>query len=356
MNRKRSKVSPTKPINTRVLRDFLSGQQYVGVGKKNRDTQDANQIAAFTPSLAFLKQSSPATREPQAPRFKFPNYFPNYPTIVYLYNQVGNYTMGSPFPEYTVPFSDPVSGTSSIVVQALASPKDGLISLAFNGGNFFAGSGYLYATYPMPERWIGGDAVSSQASLYQAYRLPKLVARSGTYVVNGNLSNPCRGAIDNSQETLFNDLQLLPGLINSPGSGLVAASGVFTLTVTTIDENWQIIASISNDVVFLEAAFNRIVPGSGQYSMRNLLGVNWLFNTSSPVSLVVNLSASKQDVALIVEANVRVVGLRAGVNDPGAGFVSSSFQNVGVGSGVSPVNQYFPSPFKLNNIEAILVD
>jgi hypothetical protein len=334
------------------VRDFLSGQQYAAVRKKYRDTPNANQLASFAPSLAFLKRSSSPTGERKTSRLRFPAYPKG---LVYLYNQVGNYTMGSPFPEYTLSFSDPVRGTTGAVVEALASPADGLISLAFCGGNFFLGANYLYGTAPMPERWLGGDAVSSQASLYQANMLPKFTARSGTYVVTGNLSNPCRGAIDNSQETLFNDLQLLPGLITSPANGFVGATGSFGLTATTVDEDWQIIASASSRAVFLEAAFNRIVPGSGQYSMSNLLSVSWLFNSSAPLSLSVGLGASKRDFSLIVEAEVHVMGERAGVDDPGAGFVSASFQNIGKGSGVTPVNQYFASPFKLENIEALLL-
>lgn len=351
MSRKISKVGLKKTIDTRRVRDFILGRRYSALRQKNRDKQGMNQLAALAPSLAFLKQHSAETPERKSLRYKFTRYPKG---VVYLYNQVGNYTMGSPFPEYTLSFADPVRHASGVVVEALASPKDGLISLAFTGGNFFVGNNALYGTSPMPERWIFGDAVSSQASLYQANSVAP--ARNGTYVVTGNLSNPCRGAINNSQETLFNILQLLPGLINSPANGFVGATGVFTLTVSSVDDNWQIIASASQQVIFLEAAFNRNVPGSGQYSMSNLLGLSWLFNTSAPVSLSVNLSASKKDIALIVEANVRVIGARAGVNDPGAGFVSASFQNIGVGSGVSPVNQYFSSPFKLDNVEAILID
>jgi hypothetical protein len=328
-----------------AIRKLLSSEEYAAA-RRDRNDQDAFQLARLSPSFDFLDQSSAGKFSPSPQSIR----------IKYLYNQAGGYTYGKPFPEYALQYTDPVGKTTGVIVQALASPKDGLISLAFEGGNTLGGDGSLLRNDPMPEKSIAGDMVSSEASIFQVNNVAEIAARRGKYFVTANLSNPCRGP-NATQETLFNILQLVPGLMTAPLNGYVGAYGVFTLNVTTVTADGSQVATASNQVTFLQTGFDRLVPGAGWASgPPNSLGTTWLFTSGAPLSLTTRLDASHSDVSLVVEANVRVAGLRGGFNSPGGGFVSASFQNIGKNSGVSPVNQYFSSPFTLNNIEAKFVE
>lgn len=286
--------------------------------------------------------------------------------VQFLFFHQGNYSFGTPDPEY---FDQPpynyLKGIGSTTVEEYADPLTGLISIGFVGGNFFNAAGGVFSTSPMPEQFnylIPCDGVSVAASIYQVADISNINEKTRLSITAG-LQCPVRNSDPNDTNESVNGVYAIyPGLASSAMSGLVCVTGYFNLTVSSA-LNGQIVKSNTNTAVLLQRMMNNS-GGPGSYGAYfNILADECVFIDPSTVDQTIYLSTDFQlglpeADQLIVEAQVRLVGLRAGHGDPGAGFVGAKFQNVPDYKHVTPIDIGFygyACPFQVVNIGAFFV-
>ena len=249
-----------------------------------------------------------------------------------LFFHFGNYAFGSPNPQvYDQTPNNYYTGLGSTTVAEYADPLTGLISVGFAGGDFRNGAGGIFSRSPITETFGGlFDGIAASASVYQLADLSALPSRSRVSVFAG-LQCPVRHSDPNAPDKSFEGLfELFPGLPTSALSGFVCAYGYFNLRVTATKGS-QVVASNSNTSVLFSLAYNNAQSGPGSYgSAFQTLWDDCVFIAPQTVNETIELETPlliRFGDRLICQAEVRIVGLRGGIADPGAGYLGAKFQN-----------------------------
>jgi hypothetical protein len=278
----------------------------------------------------------------------------------YLFLHQGNFSFGVPDPQFfsaTTPsdFTYFYPKVGSTQIAEYADPLQGYVSLAMIGGDFHAADGSMFSASPMPQVFEGMfDGISASASVFQTADISAIKQKTNIIAVS-SIRCPI-----NSGLPLQNLTDLIPiqaGVSSSAMSGLVHVAAQFILTVSSTP-NGKTVSSNTNTTVLMGLAYNCTAP---DYSSYNLLWDECVFTAPETMNETTHLATTFQIggmVAdqLIVEAGIRLVGLRGGINDPGAGWIGAQFANyntpqvkeVAIGS------EGFKCPFQILSIGALI--
>lgn len=278
-----------------------------------------------------------------------------------LFVHRGGYTFGAPNPEY---FNQPphslIEGIGSTTVEEYADPLIGLISLGFVGGNQFYTQGGLMMSSPLPEHFRGVvpfDGVSVAASIYDVADITN-IKKNTNLSIEALLYCPVRNSNPNNLEDSVSGLYALyPGLATAPLSGFVTVRGYFDLTVSSV-LNGRVMNTSTNTLFLLQRSRNNGTgPGNfGAYFKTLVDDCVFIVPTTvgNTVGLTTNIHITTAD-HLIIQAQVRLQGLRAGNNNPGAGYVGAMFQSISKQVTNVDIGAFgYPCPFQVSSIAAFI--
>jgi hypothetical protein len=288
-------------------------------------------------------RKKPAERRAPVPMSNLPLILP--PSLLEHYADVlffhlGNYSAGTPNPQlYDHTPVNPLTGLGSTTVAEYADPLTGLISVGFAGGIFRNAVGGVFSKSPITETFGGCDGISAAASILQTADVSSLPRRSRVTIL-ACLQCPVRNSDPTDPDQSFEGLfELFPGLSSAALSGLVYAYGYVTLTVTATKGS-RIVASNSTAVSLFKLAYRNAPSPPAAYgtAFEKLLD-ECIFITpptlNETIELETPLMLRSEADHLICQAEVRIVGVRGGIGDPGAGYIAAKFQD---GPPVTPVN------------------
>jgi hypothetical protein len=251
-----------------------------------------------------------------------------------LFYHTGNYGFATPNPQvFTQTPNNYLKGIGSTTIAEYADPLTGSISLGFAGGDFRNNAGGIFSASPMTEQWkfpVPHDGISVSASIYQLADISNLAKNTGLIVAAG-LQCPVRNSNPNDPDQSFEGLfDFTPGLASSALSGLVSVEGYFSLTVSS-SSNGQMVNSATNTAtVFRYGLISINGPGGYGGLDYKLVYDECVFTAPETVDQTVYLNTPLTIGTadqLIVEVQVRLVGIRGGIADPGAGFLGVKFQD-----------------------------
>jgi len=237
------------------------------------------------------------------------------------------YSSGDPYPEKTTSSSKRLRGV--INTEALGNPATGHLSVGVYGGRL-TGAGFpdpnkktpAEYLYPMPERWLLGDAISSAAAVLQYVPIPRLPQFKRRYTLFAEvdfgwdpiLPAPSEGISDLLQECLLN----VPGDPHTATmSGFVAVTAYFE-AVVTLCAGSNILHSNTMTRNILSVGID---GESWDSAKRQYLFRDWAFEGDHTriIPVPVSIALDPRADLLIVEAKAHLYGLRAGITDPAGG-------------------------------------
>jgi hypothetical protein len=322
--------------------------------RKLREEQSMKARIAGLEALANkIRGNSGGSPESTAKRERFPR--PPAPRVIFSHGPP--YTGGSPNPELTV--RELASEPNVINVEGFGDPRRGLLSVGIFGGNLDEsayGGTFQKTTFPLPDRWYFGDAISTSASVFQAgevrqnSREPLIGEAEIAWDAMPHLQEPTL------QQYLDDCLNYDPGAASSALEGFVGFSASIEVAVTLF-AGTQIIATDSNVESILTLTVNAYKTGEGDYVMNNqYLMREWAFEPDVTRTIYVAASVPFDDRAdqVVVEAAVHLIGARGGVSDPNAGWLQANF--IALGEGATPlVGQAMAAPFAVRKLSASLL-
>jgi len=279
------------------------------------------------------------------------------PAVLLLFLHTGNYTFATPNPQVftlTPPVGNPYKGITQTTLAEYADALTGSISLGFAGGDFRYTTGAVEFSSQLPETFGQTDGIAATGSVFEVADISAL-AQPAELIVSASLLCPVRNDPALGPYGDFDGLfDSFPGLNSSAMRGLVDITAYFYLTVSALKDG-IILTSASTFSVLLGKALvaqgktTAWVPVSAQdFCIFIEPGV-----VNQTVYLDVPITVSGAD-QLVVEAQVRLVGMRGGVSDPGAGWLGVSFQG-NLYHPVTPVDiglLGYPCPFTVTSIAA----
>jgi hypothetical protein len=277
--------------------------------------------------------------------------------LVTLFLHAGNYTFATPNPQVftqTPAVGNPYKGITQTTLAEYADALTGSISLGFAGGDFRFTTGAVEYSSPLPEIFGQTDGITATGSVFEVADISALV-QPVKLIASASLQCPVRNDPALGIYGDFNGLfDSFPGLNSSAMRGLIDISAYFYLTVSALKDGATLTSTSTFSVLFGKALAAQTkttawVPVSVQdFCIFTEPGVE---NKTVHLDLPITVSGADQ---LVVEAQVRLVGMRGGVNDPGAGWLGVSFQGNPYHP-VTPVNLGllgYPCPFTVTSIAA----
>jgi hypothetical protein len=252
----------------------------------------------------------------------------------WLFFQAGNYALALPHPEtFWQSPGDYYKGVGSTQIEAYADNVSGEISLGFVGGDFRYGTGSIFMKSPMTQTFPGLlplDGISTSASLFAVAKVPANHWNVASAGISVGLSCPVRNSDPNNVNQSVNGLYALdPGLASSALSGLVTATGFLNVTATTLSQG-AVVSSNSSTTILLSRMMTQ-GPGSFESNVQ-LVQDDCVFIEPSlqdqTIEALSNITLDGPADTLVVEAEVRLIGARGGIGDPGAGFIGAKLQSV----------------------------
>ncbi|GEM_PF-5245962 len=268
------------------------------------------------------------------------------------------FTSGNPDPQYTARTDGTAEG-AYFNIEARGNPLQGFLSAGVSGG-VWRNADWTGETFysELPDRWIGGDAISARASILQAADLPQRlgsqIAVSAWVYWNPVYPNWAEGGFGTTN-LIYDAFYMEPGLPNAPVNGLVGVSASLELSVSLVSGEQEVLnASTATNVL--------CVGANAEYygNVDDKVEAPFLFfdfiaagNPWQLIPLSVTLPANAEADQMVVEVSLNVSGCRAGVNDPNAGNVLIAFQDLYYG--VLPVGfkPSSPNSFAIQRIVAI---
>jgi hypothetical protein len=278
---------------------------------------------------------------------------PNANKTVY-FEKFAPFTGGQPDPDQRI------MSATGLVREAFGDPVRGQLSLGVSGGRVTDG-GFGQATsttyLDMPDRWLLGDAISANASIYEVIDVPKGTLANSLITVGAQFAwRPEEGQGRPISQWLDTCLTYAPGAASSAGSGFVGVTVTFELALTAV-VNSEIVSSSSIVQNILSLGVNSQFPGNPPNGNTNeFLFRDWAFepdpNRTIDLSVAAHAGSATQ---IVVEASALLIGLRAGVNDPAGGAINAAFAAVGEGTVVTGAEPSFFCPFAVNIISGHFV-
>lgn len=262
------------------------------------------------------------------------------------------YSGGEPDPEYRF------NATTGQIQQTgpgisefrLGNARTGRISLGA-----FGGISFLYDVFtPLTGSWLLGDATAVSASIFETLQIDNVSwpRKATTLACVVEMSNPASLSEFGESGTLI----CTPGRSGSVFGGFVGVSGALDVTATLFSKG-AILVSQSASVMFLELAVNAQKPGTGEALVDPdmFLSCAWLFDSApgrtirAAVSLPLDIPADRLVIkpTVVIEATVRIIGARGGVNDPLGGEFAFDFADSADGAdplGFSSAEAFFSIP------------
>ena len=283
--------------------------------------------------------------------------------VTKVFEQIGSYTQGTPNPEllWNTITGQTTTDIMNTYVQALADPTSGQISLSVLGGNHFDAFGIVADSAPMPDRWVGGDAITTYGTETYIYDLPagqkiggKVLSVAATFYSPNDDWAPIANNADptDALSGIYGCFSLEPGQPGSPGSGFVAATANIDLRVTLMSDS-GIVTSGEDGLTVFQAGRTRSIPG-GDNGEVNVLYQEWLLaKPGQSQALNVSLPYSEGIRQIAVDAEVSIGGYRMGVGDPHAGGVAIAFQADGTNHDFHYAPE-FACPFIVTLVDAVV--
>ena len=280
--------------------------------------------------------------------------------VTTLFDGAWPYTSGSPYPETRIRTR---GSPSNVNIEALADASLGRISVGVCGGRL-AGGGFGSSSHKpvyleMPDRWSGGDAINSSASILQTVVIPNTQSAGSQIVVGVDLGwNPIVSANGDHDPSHYLDGCLLynPGLNGSALSGFVGVSVNLELAVTQSSATGLLTSSVADQNV-LNLGINTVSHGAvDDEPAAPFLFRDWAFEPDPTriISLTAGAPLASGATQVIVEVTVRLAGMRGGVNDPNGGFINAAFADLRQGGAVQTVGvPVFACPFSVNRIQVV---
>jgi hypothetical protein len=267
--------------------------------KKKPSVAESKMARAFS---AFAQKRS-------VPTFPFPTLLPLFeckPDLNLLpelnYVKAPPFSFGYPDPEKTIPAPPEFSGSNQYSVAAF--PQDGLLSLGAVGGRLFLDGVFTGMDYPMIHSWLFGDAVVVSAHITQVFQIGADVKNKTSMRVIVD------GKIDESDYTKV--IYCYPGLPSSIANGLIAVVGWLYLTLSV---------DVGSAPVTIEKDFMHIVVTSDENDNPVYVRTDYDPCFSGGNALVGSIPINSNTNMAVINVAAYVQCLRAGVNNPGGGFV-----------------------------------
>lgn len=271
---------------------------------------------------------------------------------------------GTPNPEIA---QDPTGHGTSL--EEWANPVNGNISLAIVGGT--VGTGFpdpndpnsSVHSFPMPDRWFGGDAIQASGTIKQTVdlkkrNLPAQVKSLSVTAIFLSSSNSAPGKVNYE-----NNMWLVAGKASAPLTGLVGIYGGLNLGLQTgsVDGSGNFIANAetSHQVPFMTKQIINSGATVGEYPT-TVIYDSWFmkpnkFGTST-LLITSKIAINPNEYVLQIQAGAVLIGFRGGItpmNDQSAGYLSASFQDIPSATKVFEVDQQ-NSPLQLFKLEIFL--
>lgn len=285
------------------------------------------------------------------------------PSYVEILDTPPPYSSGHPNPDQAI---QTPGSNSAVNIEAFGNPANGRLSVGISGGRidqtgFTRGPGNPEYFLQMPERWLGGDAISSTASVSQIIEFPPGQRFGANVVVEGHFGwVPDIGAVPHFSKKLI-DPNLVglsgavvynPGSVDSTMSGFVGVCAYFELAGTLMSES-EILGGNSADATILNLGVNAVLTGetpdnyTGKFLFRD-----WAFDHDihRQITIQTQLPLVESARQLIVEATVRLIGMRGGVNDPQGGYINAAFADRDAAK--TATKPSLPCPFAVRRLSA----
>jgi hypothetical protein len=279
------------------------------------------------------------------------------PNMLPLFLHTGSYSFATPNPQVftlTPSIGNPYKGITQTALAEYADALTGSISLGFAGGDFRFTTGAVEYSSPLPETFSQTDGITATGSVFEVADISAL-AQPANLIVSASLQCPVRNEPALAPYGDFDGLfDSFPGLNSSAMNGLIDITAYFYLTVSALKDG-TILSSASSFSVLLGKA----LAAQGKTTAWVPISVQDFCIFIEPgvvdqtVYLDVPITVSGAD-QLVVEAQVRLVGMRGGVDDPGAGWLGVAFQG-NLYHPVTPVDLGllgYPCPFTVTRIAA----
>ena len=280
---------------------------------------------------------------PLAPKEALAPLPPPFPQPKFTLSQSPPYAIGNPSPERTVQTPGSLGG---VTIEAFGDETTGQISLAVAGGNF-PGGGFGATPpniEPMPDRWLGGDAITSNASISQEFAIPNKVSPGSHFFVDvdfGWTSDPNHKDPAVLEESRY----YVPGSSEAYLNGFVGMSVDFHLNVFVLSANKLRSSSTTSRNVLSRGVDNDFYGYQNDRVAKPFVFNDWAFqgDVTRTVSLATVVHNAKLVTRVVVEASVSLIGFRGGVADEKGGCIVAAFSAPGAKrlAGYSLMNSAF---------------
>ncbi len=231
-----------------------------------------------------------------------------WPTLIFI----APYTAGYPLEEQTIAAPQDAAPNAVVSKTAWAMPGDGKLSLGAGGGRIWVEGQPIYPPWPMPDRWIFGDAIDVSAGIFQLANIGRFTGSAKTLSVGARVSTWKPLDPWDWPSCVY----CWPGLNSSFGQGTVAVVASIWMTVA---------ASLTTATVTKSANLLYSVIHSIDDSNNAIVDEDHFYPSGVEVNASLAVPAGTQLASVSVEASV--ICLRTGVDDPGGGFTGIDFRD-----------------------------
>jgi hypothetical protein len=216
------------------------------------------------------------------------------------------YVSGSPLNEQTL--DSPLShspGKGLVMKTAWSIPYEGKLSLAAGGGQLFIDDFAYYQATPLPDRWTFGDALTVSASIIQDADISAFTSKARALTARANVRTWRPMGSGDWGHIIY----CWPGLSSAFGRGMIAVVGAVWVSLVTSGS--QVPVSAWKDFLY---GVIHTVDDEGFWMVDQ-----GDFRPALEVDVSVPVAAGTEYAFVTVTAEVNC--LRAGVDDPGGGYV-----------------------------------
>jgi hypothetical protein len=263
------------------------------------------------------------------------------------------FTKGSPDPAYLEKLPGAESDIEPNIVS-FGDPVTGELNVGLAGGVTPAGSaewGQEPSATLFPGRWGSGDEVSTRAGVTSVFLFdPNQFSAIDIKATVGWGIHPLPG--DDPTRIFYSAFDLRAGTAASALNGYVAIYAAVYLTVALANAE-KVLSTTNSVATIMDIAIDATHHGNQEFSpIEPFLRLDSAFNPDPFKKVVLGglLPVLKSADRIITEVSVYLAGMRGGVNDPNAGWLSTGFINNEHG-GYGIVNRKSPIVIDQINID-----